>query len=219
MSAPAQQYRSRLLALIAALLVVAALRASYAVTMPILFAGVIVAALWPFKLFLQRWLPSWISYILTILAMVLVMGGFAVAVYLSLGQVIAVMADQWSAIEQAYASVVRSAGRWGIPLNAGIDRSRIIAAVQMLASSVYSFATYAGFIGLLVVLGLPEVPRLYDKMRVDLGQAERSELHETLVAISEQVRGYFGVTLVTSILTGIASTLWAMTMGLDLAIV
>ena len=86
------RFRNRLLALIAFVLAVAALRASYAVTMPLLFAAVIVAALWPLKLWLDRWLPSWLSYVLTIVALVAVLAGFAAAVYVSLGQVVAVLA-------------------------------------------------------------------------------------------------------------------------------
>jgi len=215
----ADRYRNRLLALIAFMLGVAALRASYAVTMPLLFAGVIVAALWPFKHWLDRWLPSWLSYVLTVLALLGVLAGFAAAVYLSLGQVVGVIGSQWTQIERGYASVADQAKQWGIPLDAGADQGRIVGAVRMLASSVYSFATYAGFIGLLVILGLPEVPRLRGKMRADMDDEARDTLRDTVSSISEQVRGYFGVTLATSVLTGIASAGWALVTGLDLALV
>ena len=46
---PGSRWRTRLLALIATLLVIAALRSAYAVAMPVAFAAVIVAALWPVK--------------------------------------------------------------------------------------------------------------------------------------------------------------------------
>ncbi|GLI98990.1 AI-2E family transporter [Sphingobium sp. BS19] len=215
----AEQYRNRLLTLIGVLVGIAALRESYSVTMPILFAGVIVAALWPLKLYLQQWLPTWLSSFLAILTMITVMGGFAVAVYLSLGQIVGVVADHWPMIERTYASALRLAGRLGFPLSVGIDRNRILAAVGMLGSSIYAFTTYVGFIGILVMLGLPEVPRFYEKLRTDLSWDEQRELRATLVAISEQIRSYFGVTLATSMLTGVASTLWALAMGLDLALV
>jgi len=215
----ADRYRNRLLAVIAFVLGVAALRASYPVTMPLLFAGVIVAALWPFKHWLDRWLPSWLSYVLTVLALLGVLAGFAAAVYLSLGQVVGVIGSQWTQIERGYASITDQAKQWGIPLNAGADRGRIVAAIQMLASSVYGFATYAGFIGLLVILGLPEVPRLRGKMRAEMDDEARDTLRDTVSSISEQVRGYFGVTLATSVLTGVASAGWALVTGLDLALV
>ena len=215
----ADRYRNRLLTLIAFILAVAALRASYAVTMPILFAGVIVAALWPFKLWLDRWLPSWLSYLLTILALATVLVAFAAAVYLSLGQVVSVIGAQWAPIQTLYDTLAERASRWGIPLDAAADQGRIVGFLRMLASSVYSFATYTGFIGLLVILGLPEVPRLRAKMRDDLDGNARTEMGETAATISEQVRSYFGTTLVTSILTGVASAVWALMTGLDLALV
>lgn len=215
----ADRYRNRLLALIAFILGVAALRASYAVTMPILFAAVIVAALWPLKLWLDRWLPSWLSYAVTVLALVAVLAGFAAAVYLSLGQVVAVIGGQWPKIQGLYEAVAQRASRWGVPLNGAADRGRVFAFVQMLASSVYGFATYTGFIGLVVILGLPEVPRMRAKMRDGLDGETRSQWRATATAISQQVRRYFGTTLATSVLTGVASALWALATGLDLALV
>ena len=213
------RFRNRLLALIAFILAVAALRASYAVTMPLLFAAVIVAALWPLKLWLDRWLPSWLSYVLTILALIAVLAGFAAAVYLSLGQVVAVLGSQWPAIQQLYDAVAHRASEWGIPFNGSADRGRVFGFVQMVAANVYSVATYTGFVGLLVILGLPEIPRMRAKMRTDQEADARAETVEALTSISEQVRRYFGTTLATSILTGVASALWALATGLDLALV
>lgn len=212
-------HRNRLLALIVFMLCVAALRGSYPITMPVLFAAVIVAALWPLKLWLDRWLPSLLSYVLTVLTLIAVLAGFAAAVYFSLGQVISVMGSQWPAIEDLYGSLARRAGKWGVPLDGAADRARVFGFVRMLASNVYSFATYTGFIGLLVILGLAEVPRMKAKMRMELDEDARDELRSTMIAISEQVRRYFGTTLATSMLTGFASAAWAMVTGLDLALV
>lgn len=215
----AERYRNRLLALIAFVLGVAALRASYPVTMPILFAGVIVAALWPLKLWLDRGLPSWLSYVLTVAALIAVLSGFAAAVTLSIGQILGVMDEQWPKIQDGYEGARQQLGQWGVPLNIGADKQRILSIAAGLASSVYGLITYVGFIGLLVILGLPEIPRLRGKMRSDMGQEARDRLLEILTSISQQVRGYLGTTLATSVLTGVASALWALVTGLDLALV
>lgn len=213
------RYRNRLVTLIAFVLAVAALRASYTVTMPLSFAAIIIAALWPLKIWLDRWLPSWLSYILTMLALIIVLAGFAAAVYFSLGQVITAISAQWTALEQLYQKVASQAGDWGIPLNMSADRGRVLGFAQMLASNVYSVATYTGFIGLLVLLGLPEIPRMQAKMRTDLETDTRKEMVSAITSISQQVRVYFGTTLLTSILTGVASAAWALVTGLDLALV
>ena len=215
----AQRYRNRVLTLIAFILSVASLRASYSVTMPLLFAAVIVAALWPLRRWLDLWLPSWLSYVIAILALVAVLAGFAGSVYLSFGQVVAVIGARWDAIDKLYASVADQAGRWGIPLNAAADQSRLLGFLQMIAASTYSVVTYIGFIGLLVILGLPEVPRLRRLARTDLKDEARQELAGALSTISQQVRRYLGTTLATSILTGVASALWALATGLELALV
>jgi predicted PurR-regulated permease PerM len=217
---PAERYRNRVLTLVAVILSVAALKASYPVTMPILFACVIVAALWPLKLWLDRWLPSWSSYVLTMAALVAILGAFAAAVYLSMGQVLGVLGAQWPEITELYDAAARQASEWGLAADAGlIDQRRIIGFAETLASSVYGFATYTGFIALLVMLGMPEVARLQEKLREELERDARSEVRATVVSISQQVRRYFSTTLATSILTGVASTLWAFATGLDLPLV
>ena len=221
MTLPApNRYAGRLLSLIAFILIVAALRASYAVTMPILFAAVIVAALWPVKLWLNRFLPGWLSYVLTVVALVAILTLFVAAVYLSLGQLMSVLAAHWPKLMDLYEAVADRARSWGVTLDAGLlDQQRILAFAQMLAASIYSFITYVGFIGLFVILGLPEVARMEGKMRTELERETRSQLRGAMTSISEQVRRYFSTTLATSLLTGIASTLWALATGLDLPIV
>lgn len=214
-----QHLRERSIILIAVVIAVAALRATYSVSMPVLFAGVIVAALWPLKLWLDRGLPGWLSYMLTIVVLVALLIGFATAVYLSLGQVIGAISVQWPAIQNAYASLADRATRWGVPLDGRADQGRIIGVVGMVASGMYSFATYTGFIGLLVVLGLPEVARWRSKMQYDLSDAARHDVQTTMASISTQVRRYLATTLATSVLTGLVSALWAVVTGLDLALV
>jgi len=87
------RYRNRMLTIIAVILLIAALRTGFAVIMPIAFAAIIVAALWPLKRWLGRFMPSWLAYTLTLLSLVAILVAFAAAVYLSIGQVIGVMAS------------------------------------------------------------------------------------------------------------------------------
>ena len=88
----------------------------------------------------------------------------------------------------------------------------------MLANA-YTVLVYLGFIAVLVILGLPEVPALRTKFRYYLGAAERRELVAAVDEIAEKVRQYLGVTTLTSLMTGVASGLWALVVGLDLALV
>ena len=94
-----------------------------------------------------------------------------------------------------------------------------MALLQMLAGGVYGFVTYVGFIGIIVMLGLPEVPRLKRRLYEIMENGDRGELLTVGEDISAQVRRYLGTTLATSILTGIASALWSWMTGLELALV
>ena len=213
------RYRNRLLGIITAILLIAALRIGFAVIMPIAFAAIIVAALWPLKRWLARFMPSWIAYTLTLLSLVAILGAFAAAVYLSVGQVIGAMASEWAGIERGYAHLAGWAADRGVPLSGTIDRQRIMALVQMLASGVYGFVTYVGFIGIVVMLGLPEVPRLRRKLYAMFEGGARRDMLDVGEEISEQIRRYLGTTLATSILTGVASAAWSWMTGLELALV
>ncbi|WP_449469199.1 hypothetical protein [Sphingobium chungangianum] len=101
----------QLLWVIALILILAALRASYAVTMPILFAAIIVAALWPLKLWLDKRLPSWLSW-LTVATLVIILTAFVAAVYLSLGQLMSVLSAQWSKLVSLYDAAANKARDW-----------------------------------------------------------------------------------------------------------
>ena len=118
----AEGYRNRLLAFIAAILGIAALRASYPVTMPLAFALVVIAAVWPLKPWLDSLVPSWLSYLLTVAVLLMGLGGFAGAVYFSAAEAVRALSANWPVLEAAYDSAVDWAGTRGIPLSATGDR-------------------------------------------------------------------------------------------------
>ena len=213
------RYRSRLLTVIAAVLLIGALKAAFAVVMPIAFAAIIVAALWPLKRRLARHMPSWLAYTLTLLSLAAILGAFVAAVYLSIGQVITALTANWASLEQGYSRLAGWAAEHGVPIAGTINRQRIMALLQLLAGGVYGFVTYVGFIGIIVMLGLPEVPRLKRRLYEMMESGDRRDMLGASEDISAQVRRYLGTTLATSVLTGVASTLWSWMTGLELALV
>lgn len=78
---------------------------------------------------------------------------------------------------------------------------------------------YLGFIAILVIFGLPEVPALRAKIHGVLTAADQQELIDTVDEIAGKIRQYLGVTTLTSLITGVASALWALAIGLELAFV
>ncbi len=214
-----ERYRNRLLSVIAFVVGVAALRESYPILMPVLFAAMVIAAIWPLKRLLDRWLPSPVSYFLTVLALLAILAGFAAAVYLSIGQVLSVLSGKWPRLVQGYGRIAHEAAKWGIPINAELDQRRVSQAATMMARSIYSFTTYLGFIAIVVVLGIPEIPRVRKRLGTELHPAVWQDLFDIASESARKIRSYLGTTLVTSLLTGICSTLFALATGLDLALV
>lgn len=213
--------RNRLLAVITGLLVVAGLKWSYPVTMPLAAAAVVIAAAWPIKPWLDRALPSGLSYAGTILVLFAIFAGFILAVYFSIAQVVEAFARNLDQFRQIYETVTDWLGRRGLsPPGGGRDAfERLLGIIQTVLAQAYSVLGYLGVIAVLVILGLPEVPALRGKIRDHMQGADRRETLDTVEEIAGKIRSYIGVTTLTSLLTGAASALWAWATGLELALV
>ena len=212
--------RNRILAVITAVLVIAGLRASYAVTMPLAAAIIVIAAIWPVKPWLDRALPSKVSYLGTILVLLFISAGFIAAVYFSAAQVVRAFAQNQEQFANIYGSVTAWAAQWGFEEFGGLEGyNRLINFGQTLLANAYTVFVYLGLIAMLVILGLPEVPALRIKVHEALTATDRRELVDTVDEIAVKIRQYLGVTALTSVITGVASAVWAFTVGLELALV
>jgi AI-2 transport protein TqsA len=210
--------RNRLLAVLAFVLVVAGLRASYPVTMPLAVAAVIIAASWPIKPWLDRMLPSSLSYVGTVLALLLISAAFLAGIYFSAAQIVRAFVGNQDRFRSLYDSLSSWASGHGLQIFSGQDGySQLVGIAEGLLSTSYTTAAYLGFIAVLVILGLPEVPVLHGKIRGELEAADRREVIEAVDEIAEKIRQYIGVTTLASLITGAASAVWALTVGLDLA--
>lgn len=209
-----------MLAVITVVLVILGLRASYAVTMPMAAAIIVVAAIWPVKPWLDRALPSKLSYLGTILFLLLISAGFIGAVYFSVAQIVRAFAQNQQQFNRIYGSVTEWAAQWGFQEFGGQEGyARLIDLGQTLLANTYTAFVYLGFIAILVILGLPEVPALRSKIHGALTAADQQELIATVDEIAGKIRQYLGVTALTSLITGVASALWAFAVGLELALV
>lgn len=212
--------RNRMLAVITVLLAIAGLRASYAVTMPLAAAIVVVAAIWPIKPWLDRALPSKLSYLGTIMVLLLISVGFIGAVYFSVAQIVRAFSQNQQQFNHIYGLITERAAQWGFEGFGGQEGyARLIDLGQTLLANAYTIFVYLGFIAILVIFGLPEVPALRAKIHGALTAVDQQELIATVDEIAGKIRGYLGVTALTSLITGIASALWALTIGLELAFV
>lgn len=212
--------RNLMLGIVTVLLVIAGLRASYPVTMPLAAAVVVVAALWPIKSRMDRVLPSFVGTTAMALLLFCMLVGFFAAIYFSAAQVVGAFADQQDELNALFESVSHLAEKWGLPaLDGGNTSGRLAGIAQQVLSSTYTMLGYFGFIGVLVIFGLPEVKAVRRKLRTSLEYDNRQALIDIAGRSADKVRSYLGAATLASIVTGVASGLWALAVGLDLALV
>lgn len=207
----------RALVVLAAIAAIWALRASYSVTMPLAFAAVVIAAIWPVQTWLAARLSRRLSYAFTIVLLLLALAGFAAAIYFSAAEAVRGIAANWPKLESTYDALVDWADRYGVPLSGTGDR-RALLMLQSLVADAYTFVFYLGFVAILVVLGLPEVPAVRSKLQAELDASARREVVAAARLIAEKVRRYLGVTFLTSVLTGVCTAIWSLATGLELAL-
>lgn len=210
-----QSVRNRLLAMMAVLLAIASLRWSYPVTMPLAAAVFIIAAAWPIKPWLDRALPSGLSYLGTMAILLLILAAFAGAVYFSAFQVVRSLAVRQDQFRDLYGGYEAWANAHGLPMPEGGGFGRLVGFVRLALGFLYSVLGYLGFIA---VLELPEVPALRRKIQDQLRHADHQETFDPVERIAGVFRSYIGVTVLVSLLTGLASAAWAFALGLELAL-
>jgi AI-2 transport protein TqsA len=180
----------------------------------------VVAAVWPIKQWLDRWVPSWLSYGGTILVVILVAAMFVGGVWFSAAQVVDVFARNQARFNEVYDTL----GNWQQRL--GIDNvdgeqtyAGLLSLARMVLTDIYTILVYLGFILLLVIIALPEVPLVHHKLGETLDRKDRRDMIAAIDEVAVKVRRYLGMTFLSSILTGLASVAWSLLVGLELALV
>lgn len=210
----------RLVFVIAVVLVAAALRAAFPVAMPLAVALVVVAAVWPIKQWLERFLPSWLSYGGTIVALLVVSAVFVGGIWFSAAQVLNAFARNQARFNEIYKSLATWRQRLGIDdLGGEQTYAELLGLAQAVLTNIYTILVYLGFILLLVILALPEASFVRRKLAENLDGQERREILAAIDEIAVKVRRYLGTTFLTSILTGVVSAGWSLMVGLELALV
>ena len=211
---------NRLLALIATVVAVASLRWGMPVLMPIVVAIFIIAAAWPIRKLFPGSVPAVISYGVTMLILFVILASFFAAIYFSMAQVANTFVGHDERFRALYAEYVDWGKPKGLPTfdgSGGYDRLLLIG--RSLLSDVYALLSYLGVISVIVVLGFPEVPAVSRKIRDQFDRDENRKIYRTVTEIAESIQHYLTMTVVVSVITGVASGLWSVAIGLDLALI
>ena len=209
--------RARLQAVVAVVLVIAFLKWSAVATMPVAFAVFLIALVWPLQRKLENRLPSGISFVLAVLALLLIVGLFVAALWWT-GQAVAERSSEYAPRLQAvYQQVQAWARGYGIDLGAQEAGGSELA--RRAAGAVASSVSMILLILALAILGLHEVRSFRRKSQEAFGESRGRQLIETVEMIVSKYQRYLWARTVAALLQGVTVWLFALVMGLDFSFV
>jgi AI-2 transport protein TqsA len=209
--------RNRLLAVVAAIAVVGALKVTQPVTLPLMAAVFLLVLSWPLQLRLERWLPRAASYFLTILAVLLTLAAFIAAIGWSL-TVVAERAPEFiERAQQLRADLSGMAEERDLPIGAagdGLSGEAVLPVfAAMWAAGAMLFLTIAFF-----VLALVEVRDFRHRLVDHFGPGGERAL-DAIREIGEKVRGFMFAISLAGALAGLASLAYGFAIGLEYVLV
>ncbi len=214
-----------LMAVIASILVVAALKATRPISMPLAFAFFIAILVHPLQSRLEKRLPRWLSLILVLLLLCAIVGIAVGALSLS-GEIIEPKVPEYLDRLQEMAQMLRDwASDRNLPipqLASGSSNGASSQLTQQAIGGVRSFISVFSLTVLtisLLVLLLLEVAQYRKKVQKAFSNRTGDRLIRAVGNTSEKLRRYLWVMTLTSILTGVLTTVWCFIIGVDLAFV
>lgn len=188
-------------------------------TVPLAFALFLLALAWPIRRFLNRTLPESLSFIGTLVGLVVVLALFLGGIWFSVQSIARTAPDYADAFQRTYEAAVAWLADNGLDMPGGGDAlARIGSWVQGIMAWLWSFLGYTGLIAGLLILALPEVPRFRRKIRQSVGR-RGEEVLDTLTEVASKIQNVLATITFTSALTGVLSGLYAWALGLDFAFV
>lgn len=213
--------QTRLLGVVAAVLVLGALRISQPVVAPLIMAVFLIIILWPMHARLERAMPRVLATSVTVLLILLVMVGFALLAGWS-GQQIA---DRGPQLEARFEALAGNASAWlrglGLPVPAWLSGDvpigeRLQRHAPGAVRWLYETAFALGLVLVYTGLGLYEVREFDEKIRRRFERARSQEVREIALRIAGKVRRFLVGVLLSGTVNAVAMTVFAVVVGLDL---
>lgn len=213
-----------LMAIIATILIVSALKATQSISVPLAFAFFIVILVHPLQHWLQRRLPRWLSLILVLLFLLAILG-LAVGILSIAAEIIEPKVPEYvNQLQQ----IVETAQSWaksrGLPIgqfnsisNGSLNQltQEAIVGIRSLLSALSLFVLVVS----MLVLLLLEVSQYRKKVQRAFPSRIGDRIIHAVGNTSEKLRRYLLVMSLTSFLTGVLTGIWCFVLGVDLALV
>ena len=215
--------RSPVLATIATILVIAALKLGEVVILPLVLAVFLIIVGWPIQLKLAKRIPRGLAFIGALLV-ILVASAIIVAALVWSIQRLATRAPQ---LAERFQAITEQAVAWARANNLPVPVNVASASLGEWLSPVagkafYIFYSTAAMLGLVLaylVLGLLEVGDFEAKVAQRLRHRLGDRVLDTASVISSKVRRHLVALSITSAISGAVTGIYAAALGLDLAII
>lgn len=216
-----------MLTVVVVVLAAAALKLSRPVTLPLVAGLLIVMLVWPLQRRLERRVPRGLAYLLTFLVVLAVLAAFVAVLLWSARAVVDALPNVQPRLEGLAAEARGWLQRHGVPVPAGGgtaggtdggEANGLTASLpERLARATYESLTLLALTLGFALLGLVEVHGAKRRVVRNLPHGER--LVHIVGRIAAAMRRYVLVKTATCAITGTASALFALAVGLDLAFV
>jgi predicted PurR-regulated permease PerM len=209
---------ARAVALVVGLvLTAAALKLGRPVLVPIVAGAFLAVLAAPLDRRLRAALPGWLALLVTMLVIVAVVAAFAVALGWSVRSVAEALQERRDALRTVGEQLQARASRFGLTLPRGGGAGA--QAVRPVLGTVVE--TVGGLLLALALaaLGLAERRELRDRLHRALSPSHAHTTMDAIGEIAQAFRRYVWVKSLTSVITGTASALLALALGLPLAFV
>jgi AI-2 transport protein TqsA len=215
-----------LLSVLVVIAAAGALRVTYFVTMPLVFAFFVTVLVWPMHEAVRRRLPGRIWWVSTALTVLVVLLGLAGVVGLILLVVFRVVSDRGTELLERWSLHWEALTAWlaarGLPAPATGDGGELLSRVGSWAGSAALSLTGTVFLLVLVVLFvalmLIEARRWQEKSRAAFAPASAERIMDAAAAVTRQVRAFLLVQAFVAFLTAVVTGLWLWAMGVPLVL-
>jgi predicted PurR-regulated permease PerM len=221
---PSPRTITRLLAVVAVILVVGALKLSAPVTLPLTVAVFLIMLAQPLQEGLERRVPRWLAVVVTTLVVLLggavVVSGFALSV--------ARLTERGPELMERLDTLSGRATTWarahGLPAPAAARNpdqaaeqvaERALPLVGRLVASAATTLERLGLIAAFFLLGLLEVRDFQRKVEGRLRRRHGDTVVQNVAEIAQRVRRYLVALSLPSVVCGVATGLFCWAMGLD----
>jgi predicted PurR-regulated permease PerM len=211
-----------MLALCTAILVAGALYLARSVFTPVAFSVFAIAIVWPLQKSLQARMPKIIALAFTLLLTLTVLALLALAIAWGTSQVGRWLLGNLDRFQFIYARINEWLEGHGI-IGSGMlaqqfDVSWLVGFAQQVAARLNSMAGFALLVFAFTMLGLIEAGQVDRRIKKLASRYAALRLSEAGERIGRQFRAYMLIRTIASILTGFATYLLALLVGLELAL-